>query len=567
LDFAFDLCALPFDLWPDMSTLGWDIGGVNTKVARVSGGAVLAVCLRPFELQHDPGALVHVLRELAIEAAGSDADTHAVTMTAELSQMFRTKRDGVHFVLDAVAAAFPRGTIYVYAVDGRFLTVADARDAPLLVAAANWAATARVVAQSLPDALLVDIGTTSTDIIPIVDGEVAASGWTDPDRLASGELVYSGAVRTPVEALATSVPLQGRHVGLSAEAFALSGDVHVWRGDLEPADYSAPTPDRRPPTREFAGERLARAICADREMVNDAGITEIADALAAAQAERIAAAIGSVRARHPALHAAVITGLGTFIAERAARRAGLDVVSLASALGSDAARCAPAASIALLLDGIASEPRPRRLPTLRSALWSPEKPPLYDDGGAVHTVAKVGGGLLAHGDVLDRVLNVLADRARDEPLLIIPGGGPFADAVRVQDVRLALTDDAAHWMAVLGMEQYAHLLVSRMPRAELVTDATEISTALASQHIPVLAPFAWLRRVDPLPHSWAVTSDSIAAWIAHAIGARRLVLVKPPGAGTRADVVDDYFVHVRGKLGVETISGDAIEALSQSMRP
>ncbi|HEY9467224.1 MAG TPA: hydantoinase/oxoprolinase family protein [Vicinamibacterales bacterium] len=545
--------------------LGWDIGGVNTKVACVSGGTVLAVCSRPFELQHDPGALVNVLRELASETGGSDADTHALTMTAELSQMFRTKRDGVHFVLEAIAAAFPGGTICVYAVDGRFLTIADAREAPLLVAAANWAATARVVAQSLPDALLIDIGTTSTDIIPIVDGEIAASGWTDPDRLASGELVYSGAVRTPVEALAAEVPLQGREVGLSAEAFALSGDVHVWRGDLEPTDYSVPAPDRRPATREFAGERLARAICADREMVNDAGVTEIADALAAAQAGRIAAAIGRVLARHPGLRTAVVTGLGAFIAERAARLAGLDVVSLASALGSDAARCAPAASVALLLEGIASEPSPRALPPSHSALrWPANR--AVDEKARIATVVKVGGGLLAHGTVLDKVLNVLAEIAREEPLLIIPGGGPFADAVREQDARLTLTDDAAHWMAVLGMEQYAHLILSRMRRAVLVTDGAEIATALASQQIPVLAPYAWLRRVDPLPHSWAVTSDSIAAWIAHAIGAPRLVLVKPPGVGTGADV-DDYFVHIRGKLGVETISADAIEVLSHSIRP
>jgi probable H4MPT-linked C1 transfer pathway protein len=206
------------------------------------------------------------------------------------------------------------------------------------------------VAQSLPDALLVDIGTTSTDIIPIVDGEVAALGWTDPDRLASGELVYTGAVRTPVEAMAASVSLEGREVGLSAEGFALSGDVHVWRGDLEPADYSAPTPDRRPATREFAGERLARAICADREMVNEAGVTAIADALAAAQIERIGAAITTVRARHHGLHTAVVTGLGAFIADRAARQAGLDVVSLASALGVMPRDARPAASVALLLD-------------------------------------------------------------------------------------------------------------------------------------------------------------------------------------------------------------------------
>jgi len=552
---------LPFDLMMS-ATLGWDIGGVNTKVVRVTGGTVLAVGSRPFELQHDPGALVQVLRELAAETGGSGADTHAVTMTAELSQMFRTKRDGVQFVLDAVAAAFPGATIFVYAADGRFLTVAEARNAPLLVAAANWGATARIVAQSLPDALLVDIGTTSTDIIPIIDGEVAALGWTDPDRLASGELVYTGAVRTPVEAMAASVPLEGREVGLSAEGFALSGDVHVWRGDLEPADYSAPTPDRRPATREFAGERLARAICADREIVNESGVTAIANALAAAQIERIGAAITTVRARHHGLHTAVVTGLGAFIADRAARQAGFDVVSLASALGDDAARCAPAASVALLFDRVALGSRPRTLTRPRTL-----KGPLDVGHRSIDTVVKIGGGLLAHEGSLDTVLNVLADVARDEPLLIIPGGGPFADAVRDQDARLTLTDDAAHWMAVLAMDQYAHLIVSRMPGAVLVTDATEMSTALASRRIPVLAPYAWLRRADPLPHSWEVTSDSIAAWIAHAIAASRLVLVKPPGAESRPDIVDRYFEHVRGTLGVETIPGNAIEALRQSMRP
>ena len=537
------------------ATLGWDIGGVNTKVARVAGGAVLAVSSRPFELQHDPGALVQVLRELAAETGGSGDDTLAVTMTAELSQMFRTKRDGVQFVLDALVAAFPGATIFGYAVDGRFLTVADACRAPLLVAAANWTATARVVAQSLPDALLIDIGTTSTDIIPIVSGEVAALGWTDPDRLASGELVYSGAVRTPVEALAASVPLEGREVGLSAEGFALSGDVHVWRGDLRPSDYSAPTPDRRPATREFAGERLARAICADRDMVGEAGVTVIADALAAAQIDRIAAAIAKVRARHPALRTAVVTGLGEFIADRAACQVGLNVVSLASALGDDAARCAPAASVALLLDA-RTDSRPRTLTRSPCAAYE-----------GIATVVKVGGGLLAHRDSFDMVLSALAEVALDEQVLIVPGGGPFADAVRDQDARLAIPDDAAHWMAVLGMDQYAHLIASRMPGAVLVTDAAEISRALAAGRIPVLAPYAWLHRADPLPHSWAVTSDSIAAWIARAIGARRLVLVKPPGAQPGPDIVDGYFEHVRGNLGVETISGNAIEALRTLTRP
>ena len=533
------------------AVLGWDIGGVNTKVARVAGGAVLVVRSVPFELQRDPGALAQVLRRLATETGADKSDVHAVTMTAELSQMFRFKRDGVRFVLDAVEAAFPGSIIRVSAVDGRFLSVAEAIAAPLLVAAANWAATARIVARSVPDGVLVDIGTTSTDIIPIVSGEVAVRGWTDPDRLASGELVYSGAVRTPVEALAASVPYRGGEIGLSAEGFALSGDVHVWRGDLPPADYSASTPDGRPATRPFAGERLARAICADREMVDESGVTAIAEALAAAQIARIAAAITAVRTRHPSLRAAVVTGLGAFIAARAARQAGLDVVSLASALGDDAARCAPAASVALLLDASSD---------------SHTRTPVLDAGKRIHTVIKVGGGLLAHERSLDAVLKVLADVAHDEPMLIVPGGGPFADVARAQDERIGLSDDAAHWMGVLGMDQYAHLIASRLPRAILVVDPDDALAALGDGHIPVLAPFAWLRRDDPLPHSWQVTSDSIAAWAAAAIGARRLVLVKPPGSGQSPDVVDGYFARVRKTLSVACIPADEIDTLRPTMQ-
>jgi hypothetical protein len=354
-----------------VSVIGWDIGGVNTKVAGVAGGNVLGVRSRPYEIQRDPAALVSVLGELFSEISGppeggryvgggfgppeggphgGGACRHAVTMTAELSQAFRTKREGVEFVLDAVEAAFPDGVIGVFTVDGRFLDPRAARCEPLAVAAANWAATARVVAQQHPDGLLVDIGTTSTDIIPIAGGEVVAAGWTDPERLASGELVYTGALRTPVEALVGEVPVDGRMVGVSAEGFALIGDVHVWRKDLDPRDYSVPTPDGRPPAREFAGERLARVVCADRDMLDGAAVSGIADAVAIEQIARIVTGIVKVCERHPELRRAIVTGLGAFIAERAARQAGLEVVSLATELGDAAARSAPAACVALLLE-------------------------------------------------------------------------------------------------------------------------------------------------------------------------------------------------------------------------
>jgi aspartokinase-like uncharacterized kinase len=164
------------------------------------------------------------------------------------------------------------------------------------------------------------------------------------------------------------------------------------------------------------------------------------------------------------------------------------------------------------------------------------------DRPLVDVVVKVGGGLLAHPAHFDAALGTLADAASSQRLLIVPGGGPFADAVRDVDRQLKLTDEAAHWMAVLAMDQYAHLLASRLRSAELVTDLHDIAAALGNARLPVLAPSRWLQEVDPLPHSWDVTSDSISAWVAGMVGARRLVLVKPPGAG--AGAVDPYFHRV-----------------------
>src|SRR3989442_944565 len=240
------------------AVLGWDVGGVNTKVARVVRGTVAAARAQPYEIQRDPTALGSLLARLAAEQRAAGA-AHAVTMTAELSQFFRTKREGVRFVLDAVTAAFPEADVRVYAADGRFLSVAAARIEPLAVAAANWAATAQLVARSFPEAILIDTGTTTTDIIPIAGGRVAARGRTDHERLREGELVYTGALRTPAEAIAHTVVLHGARIGVSAEGFALAGDVHLWLGSLAPEDYTVPTPDRRRARRARDAAEAARS--------------------------------------------------------------------------------------------------------------------------------------------------------------------------------------------------------------------------------------------------------------------------------------------------------------------
>lgn len=330
-----------------MNVLGWDIGGINTKVARVADGTLVGAHIAPFELQRDPAALTPLLERLAKDLGTTPADAHAVTMTAELSQVFRTKREGVGFVLDAVTAAVPNARVLVWGVDARWRTPAEARRDPIAVAAANWVATAYVVGRMYADCVLVDVGSTTTDVIPITHGGPVARGRTDLARLREGELLYTGALRTPVEAMASSVPVHGHESGVAAEGFALAGDVHVWRGQLAPADYSVPTPDGRPATREYAGERLARVVCADREMLEQVDIDRIADAFWEAQVTRIGECLDRVRARHPALTRAVVTGLGEFLGAAAARRAGLQVTHLSDTLG-PAARHAPATAVALL---------------------------------------------------------------------------------------------------------------------------------------------------------------------------------------------------------------------------
>jgi probable H4MPT-linked C1 transfer pathway protein len=336
------------------SALGWDVGGAYVKAAVVeadSGNRTVRTASRPFEIWRDKHALPDVLRALATELPPPEAV--AVTMTAELSDVFRTKREGVGFVLDAVEA-ISRAPVRVFTTAGEFVDGVTARGRPLDAAASNWVATAMLVGRFVPDALLVDIGSTTTDVIPVVGGRVAALGRTDPERLLAGELVYTGALRTNVAAIVRRVPLRCGECPVASELFAVSGDVHVLLGSLSPADYTCPTPDGRPPTAEFAAERLARVVCADGDMLGAEEIRAIATAIADAQIEEIAAAIGRVARRLPRPAPPVIaTGVGGFLARRAAARVGLPVEDLADILAIDVGTVAPAVAVAwLLLDRV-----------------------------------------------------------------------------------------------------------------------------------------------------------------------------------------------------------------------
>jgi aspartokinase-like uncharacterized kinase len=155
------------------------------------------------------------------------------------------------------------------------------------------------------------------------------------------------------------------------------------------------------------------------------------------------------------------------------------------------------------------------------------------------TVVKIGGGLSAIPGALDATCAAVAEAGRRFSIVVVPGGGPFADAIRAFDRAQRVSPDAAHWMALLAMDQYAHVLSERIERATLVEEAGAVGPAVDPTGVAVLAPSRWMRAADVLPHSWDATSDSVAAFVAGALDAEQLVLVKPSTVGN--DVVDRCF--------------------------
>ncbi len=294
-----------------------DIGGANIKAAHSSGPARVI----PFEVWKRPEDLPLAIESIAASLPPSSAT--ALTMTAELCDCYPTKRVGVNAVLDAVMQALPGRALAVWGMDGAFHSVEEIRRRPLLAAAANWLALAQVAARLVPQeaAILIDIGTTTTDLIPMVGGTVAARGRSDTERLQTGELVYAGVRRTPIHALATELPVRGVPTGLAAELFASTLDVYLMLGDLASNPLDSSTADGRPATVEAARDRLARMIGADREGFSADDARDFAMAADRCLTDRLVRAAERVcRATIGRPTAAVIAGSGDFLAARVARR-------------------------------------------------------------------------------------------------------------------------------------------------------------------------------------------------------------------------------------------------------
>ncbi len=341
-----------------VNVLGFDVGGANTKAVfiKTQKGKLqdVKVAAEYFPIWREPEKLARVLLTLKEHLGINELDGLGVTMTAELSDAYATKREGVRQILECVKAAFPDVPIYVLNTDAKLESIESAEAYPLGVAAANWAATGWLVAQQVNVCVVVDVGSTSASMIPIVKGQVAAKGKTDLDKLICGELVYTGSLRTNVATIVHSVPVKGVVAGVASELFALSGDVHLALGNISEGQYTCETADGRGKSLPEALARLARVVCADTEMLTEQEILNMAKYIHDAQVQQVAEGLNKVYAYTKKLTSkkvpVVVTGLGKdFIARKAAEKIGAkDIVDMGTLMRTEAAVATPAFGVALM---------------------------------------------------------------------------------------------------------------------------------------------------------------------------------------------------------------------------
>jgi (4-(4-[2-(gamma-L-glutamylamino)ethyl]phenoxymethyl)furan-2-yl)methanamine synthase len=338
--------------------LGYDVGGANTKATLVciKKGKLLnaKVAVEYFPIWKKPEKLAEVLFNLEQQLGARSLDGVGLTMTAELSDAYQTKREGVNHILSCVSKTFPDVPVFVLTTTAELVTLDVAKQEPLAVAAANWAATGWLVATKLKNCIVVDVGSTSTSIIPIVKSKVVALGKTDLDKLSCGELVYTGSLRTNVAAILHSIPIRNVVASVASELFALSGDVNLVLGNITKEEYSSETTDGRGKTIPEALARLARVVCADSEMLTNQEIIKMAEYISDIQIQQVAEGLSKVYAYTKLLTSdkvpVVVTGLGkNFIARKAAEKLCIaEILDLGTLLTDQAVVATPAFGVAIM---------------------------------------------------------------------------------------------------------------------------------------------------------------------------------------------------------------------------
>ncbi len=292
--------------------IGIDVGGANLKIVDEAGA----------HIHYCPLWEKAPVSDLLFPYAQGGDGRAAVVMSGELADCFANKLAGISFIVAEVRRVFPHARFY--GTDARF----HGHAVPQL-AAANWLASADFLRSRYPGSLLVDVGSTTADIVPLGRFDELI-GLSDTMRLQKGYLVYTGILRTSVPTLLRSAVIDGIPTPVSTEYFACSADVHLVLRHLTPDRYTCDTPDHKDKNRSAALRRLARVVCADLEEIGERGALEIAGQFWDVQrdmicttARRIAESSGSERI--------LVAGIGAPLFARE-----LNGTDLSAALGPDA---------------------------------------------------------------------------------------------------------------------------------------------------------------------------------------------------------------------------------------
>jgi probable H4MPT-linked C1 transfer pathway protein len=345
----------------DATVFGWDVGGAHVKVSKVSAsGALLDVAQWACPLWQ---GLEHL--EKAIDLvfgrwpdASSESARHAITMTGEMVDLFNNRAEGVRVLAQLLSQRLGANARF-FAGRAGWLGARDCAECWREVASANWLASATWVASRVRDAVFIDIGSTTTDIVPVVEGRVVAIGRDDATRLVSGELLYQGVVRTPLCGLAHRIRFRGEETNVMNEWFATTADVYRLTGELWPAHDQHASADNGPKTGEASRARLARTIGRDAHDASDDEWRHFAQSWRDAQIQALAANLARVVAMHPALAAAPLVGAGCgrFLAAALVKSETRGFIEFASLIGNEPAdkdtrewiaTCAPSVAVGLL---------------------------------------------------------------------------------------------------------------------------------------------------------------------------------------------------------------------------
>lgn len=335
--------------------VGWDLGGAHLKAVLADrdgriAGAWQVPCTLWRGLEHLTAAIEQLRPHVRQESR------HGVTMTGELVDLFESRAEGVGRLAAVAQESFAGRDLRIYAGPDGFRSSADALRHWRAIASANWHASAALAAARLNQGLFVDVGSTTSDLVPFRDGRVEYIGYSDEERLTSEELVYTGVTRTPVMALAERVPFGGATQLVMAEYFATVADVHRLTGEMPDDADQQETADGRGKSEVESARRLARMLGRDADPADLTPWRQLAWHLSERQSDKLAAAAGRILSRGLVVQDAPVVGagVGRFLIRRLAERLRRPYVDFGELVSGDAqtmewaARCAPAAAVAIL---------------------------------------------------------------------------------------------------------------------------------------------------------------------------------------------------------------------------